>query len=133
MPLNESLEVDNNLSIFPLVHDIQRFLAIIVCTDFIKNTTLGDVKVLVLKRFPKDKLHFETIQGPISKSFNKPKFRRVLKHSFCSIFFDLRSHNGEVIPFFHLDTPTYLSFSGGCRNSDLDYFSILFLPKTITE
>ena len=102
MPSNETLEIDDNLSTSPFVHDIQRFHAIIVYTDFIDNTILGDVKAPVLKSFPIDKPHFETTQGLISKSFHNPEFRRVLKHSFHSISIDLRSHNGELIPFFSL-------------------------------
>ena len=102
MPSNESLEIDDNLSTSPFVHDIQRFLAIIVFTDSIDNTILGYVKAPVLKSFPIDKPHFETTQGLISKSFHNPEFWRVLKHSFHSICIDLRSHNGELIPFFSL-------------------------------
>ena len=63
MPSDESLEIDNNFSISPFVHDIQRFHAIIVYTDFIDNTILGDAKPPVLKSFPIDKPHFETTQG----------------------------------------------------------------------
>ena len=93
MPSNETLEIDDNLSTSPFVHDIQRFHAIIVYTDFIDNTILGDVKAPVLKSFPIDKPHFETTERLISKSFHNPEFRRVPKHSlFHSISIDLRSH-----------------------------------------
>ena len=102
MPSNETSEVDDNPSNSPFVHDIQRFHAIYVYTDFIDNTILGDLKAPVLKSFPIDKPHFETTQGLISKSFHNPEFWRVLKHSFHSISIDLRSQNGEVIRFFSL-------------------------------
>ena len=102
MPSKQTLEIDDNFSTSPFVHDIQRFHAIIVFTDFIDNTILGDVKAPVLKNFPIEKPHFETTQGLISKSFHNPEFRTVLKHSFHSISIDLRSHSGEVIPFFSL-------------------------------
>ena len=92
MPSKESLEIDDSLSNSPFVHDIQRFHAKSVHTDFIDNTILGDVKAPVLKF--SDKPDFETTQGLISKSFYNPEFRRVLKHSFHSISIDLRSHNG---------------------------------------
>ena len=94
-PSNETLEIDDNLSISPFVQDIH---AITVYTKFIDNTNLGDAKAPVLKSFPNDKPHFETTQGLISKFFHSPEFRRVLKHSFQSISFDLRSH----IPLFSL-------------------------------
>ena len=62
MPSNESLEIDDSLSISPFVHDFQRFHAIFFCTNFIENTILGDVKAPVLKSFPIDKPHFESTQ-----------------------------------------------------------------------
>ena len=102
MPSNETLEIDNNLSTSPIVHDNQRFPARIVYTDFINNTFLGDVKAPVLKSFLIDYSHFETTQGLISQSFHNPEFRRLLNHSFHSISIDLRSHSGELIPFFSL-------------------------------
>ena len=94
MPSNESLEVINNLSTSPFVHDIQRLHAIILCTDFVDNTIFGHVKAPVLKSFPIDKPHVETTQGLISKSSHNPEIRRVLKHSFHSKSIDLGSHNG---------------------------------------
>ena len=80
IPSNDTLEIDDNLSFSPFVHDNQRFHAIIVYTDFIDNTILGDVKAAVLKSYPIDKPHFETTQGQISKCFHNPQFWRVLKH-----------------------------------------------------
>ena len=59
---SETLQIHDILSTSPFVQDIQRFHAIIVDTDFIDNTILGDAKVPVLKSFPIDKLHFETTQ-----------------------------------------------------------------------
>ena len=100
--MDPRVEIDDNLATSPFVHDIQRFHAIIVYTDFIGNTILGDVKSPVLKSFMIDKPPFETTQGLISKTFHNPEFRRVLKHSFHSISIDLRSQNGELIPFFSL-------------------------------
>ena len=76
---NETLEIDENLLNSPVVHDIQRFRAIIVYTSFIDNTNSGVLKASVLKSFPIDKLHFETTKGLISKSSQNPDFRRVLK------------------------------------------------------
>ena len=108
MPSNETLEIDENVSTSPFVHDIQRFYAIIVYTNFIGNTIVGVVKAPVLKSFPIDKPHFETTKGLKSKSFHNPEFRRVFKLSFHSLFFDLRSHNGKLIPFFSLEY-THLS------------------------
>ena len=70
MPQIESLDSDNNLSIALFVHDSLRFRSILVFTDFIDDTHLGDVKAPVLKSFLIDKLHFETTQGLISKSFH---------------------------------------------------------------
>ena len=102
MPSNETLEIDDNLSTAPFVHDFQRFHALIFYTIFIANTSLGDVKAPVLKRFPIDKPHFKTTQRLTSKSFHNLVFRRVLKHSFHSKSIDLRSQNGELIPFFSL-------------------------------
>ena len=76
MPSNETLEIDNNLLISPFVLEIQRIRAIIVYTDFIDNTILGDVKAPVLKSFPLHfQLHFETTQGLISESFHNPELR----------------------------------------------------------
>ena len=98
---NETLEIDNNLSVSLFFHDFQRFHAIFVYTGVIDNIILEDVKSL-LKSVPIDKPHFETTQGLMSKSFDNPEFRRVSKHSFHSISIDLRSHNGEVIPLFSL-------------------------------
>ena len=94
MPSNVTLEIDDNLSTSPFVLEIQRFHAIIVYTDFIDNTVLGDVKTPVLKSFPIFKPYFETTQGLISKPFHNLELRRVLKHSFLSISIDLRSHIG---------------------------------------
>ena len=102
MPSNETLENDKNVTTSPFVHDIERFHARTVYTDFIDNTISRDVKALVLKSFPIDKPHFEITQGLISKSFHSPEVRRVLKHSFHSISIDLRSHNGELILFISL-------------------------------
>ena len=100
MPSNEPLGIDNNQSVSPYVHDIQRFHSIIVYTDFIDNTILGDLKAPVLKSFPIEKPHFETAQGLISKSVQNFELRRVLKNSSHSISIDLRSPNGERILFF---------------------------------
>ena len=100
MPSNDSLEIDDSLPTSPFVHDIQRFRVIKVFTDFIENKNLGDVKAPVLKSFPIDKLHFETTQGLICKSFYNPERRTVLKQSLQSKSIDLRSHNGELIPIF---------------------------------
>ena len=94
---------------------------------------LGDVEAPVPKSVPIDKPHFETTQGILSTSFHNPEFWRLLIYSFYSKFVDTRSHNGGLIPFFHADTPFYVSFSGGCRNSDTDFFSIHFLSNTLTE
>ena len=57
MPSNETLEIVDNFSTSPVVQDIQRFHAIIVCADFTENTILGDVEAPVLKTFPNDKPH----------------------------------------------------------------------------
>ena len=131
MPSNEPLGIDDNQSVSPYVHDIQRFHSIIVYTDFIDNTILGDLKAPVLKSFPIEKPHFETAQGLISKSFQNFELRRVLKNSFHSISIDLRSPNGEKILFF--SPPIYPFFSGGCRNRVTDYFSSHFLCNLHTE
>ena len=132
MPSNETLENDKNVSTSPFVHDIERFHAIIVYTDFIDNTISRDVKALVLKSFPIDKPHFQITQGLISKSFHSPEVRRVLKHSFHSISIDLRSQ-WRINSFHFTWIHPFISFSGGCRSSGTDYFLIHFLSNTLTE
>ena len=38
IPPNEILDINNNISSSPFVHDIQQFPGIFACTDFIDNS-----------------------------------------------------------------------------------------------
>lgn len=86
---------------FPI--DILRFHSVMVYTDIVEFSIIGDTKAPILRCFPFiNKIQRDSIS--ITKytnyvSFDNLQFRRLLKNSIHSIKVELRSPTGELIPF----------------------------------
>lgn len=83
--------------------DIQRIHSIMVYTDIIEHSLIGDVKAPILRCFPMTtkmrKGYLELTQFMNYQTFEKLQFRKVLKSSFHSIKVELRDATGMPIPF----------------------------------
>ena len=86
---------------FPI--DILRFHSVMVYTDIVEFSIIGDTKAPILRCFPfNNKIQRDSIS--VTKysnyvSFDNLQFRRLLKNSIHSIKVELRSPTGELIPF----------------------------------
>ena len=86
---------------FPI--DILRFHSVMVYTDIVEFSIIGDTKAPILRCFPFiNKIQRDSIS--VTKysnyvSFDNLQFRRLLKNSIHSIKVELRSPTGELIPF----------------------------------
>ena len=86
---------------FPI--DILRFHSVMVYTDIVEFSIIGDTKAPILRCFPfNNKIQRDSIS--VTKysnyvSFDNLQFRRFLKISIHSIKVELRSPTGELIPF----------------------------------
>ena len=86
---------------FPI--DILRFHSVMVYTDIVEFSIIGDTKAPILRCFPfNNKIQRDSIS--VTKysnyvSFDNLQFRRLLKNSMHSIKVELRSPTGELIPF----------------------------------
>lgn len=95
-PSEFGININQNSST-PLSFDIQRFHSILIYTDFINSSIVGDTKAPILKTFA---IENSSNSGIRSKTFKQLDFRSILKHSIHSITVELRSPTGELIPFF---------------------------------
>ena len=74
-----------------------------VYVDLIEHEFVGDVKAPLLRWVPmvtkyrNSELYMG--QNVIMKSFETPLYKRVIKRSFHSISIQLRSQDGELLPF----------------------------------
>ena len=100
-PVNYCLDNTVTKSVFPT--DILRFHSIMVYTDIIEYSVIGDTKAPILRGFPfEQRLSHDRIS--VTKVLNNSRFdnlqyRRLLKNSIHSIRIELRSQTGELIPF----------------------------------
>ena len=86
---------------FPI--DVLRFHSVMVYTDIVEFSIIGDTIAPILRCFPfNNKIQRDSIS--VTKysnyvSFDNLQFRRLLKNSIHSIKVELRSPTGELIPF----------------------------------
>ena len=86
---------------FPI--DILRFHSVMVYTDIVEFSIIGDTKAPILRCSPfinkiqRDAISVTEYSNHVS--FHNLQFRRLLKNSIHSIKVDLRSPTGELIPF----------------------------------
>ena len=87
----------------PLAADIQRIHSIMIYTDLIEHSIIGNAKAPILRCFPMiSRLrdgHLTLTQFMNYQTFENIQFRKVMKNSFHSIKVDLRHSTGELIPF----------------------------------
>lgn len=88
-------------SIYPI--DILRIHSVMVYTDIVQHTIVGDTRAPILRCFPFTQ---KVNRGSISitkyvnySSFDNLQFRKLLKNSIHSIKIDIRAQTGELIPF----------------------------------
>lgn len=91
-----------NVGIYPL--DIMNIHSVMVYTDIVEYSSIGDIKAPILRCFPfEQKLTKEggiVVNNMINyRAFENLQFRKLLKNSFHSIKVELRSQTGEQIPF----------------------------------
>ena len=84
-------------------YDIVRIHFLMIYTDLIDSSIIGDTKVLLLRCFPfisklKTGDIITTGQYMNSQTFSKLQFRPLLNYSFHSIHIDLSDTSGEKIP-----------------------------------
>ena len=88
------------VSSYPI--NIPRIHSIMLYTDIVEYSIVGDVKVPLLRSFPftaKFKQDIAPIQYMSYMSFDNLQFRRLLKNNFHSITIEARTVTGELIPF----------------------------------
>ena len=90
-----------HISQYPI--DILRIHSVMVYTDIVEYSIIGDTKAPILRTFP---FNQKVQHGNISvtkfmsyTSFQNLHFRKLLKNSFQTIKIELRSQTGELIPF----------------------------------
>ena len=105
-------------SLFPV--DILRIHSLMVYTDIVEYSIIGDTKAPVLRCFPfAHKLERETIN--VTKftnhtAFDNLQFRKVLKNSIHSIQIELRAATGELIPFVAVGVTRLTLMFRPCKN-----------------
>ena len=85
-------------------YDIVRIHSLMIYSDVVEYSIVGDTKTLLLRCFPfisklKGGDIITTGQYMNYQSFSNLQFRPLLKNSFHSIHIDLRDRSGEKIPF----------------------------------
>ena len=85
-------------------YDIVRIHSLMIFSDLVEYSIVGDTKVPLLRCFPcisklKGGDIITTGQYMNYQTFNNLQFRPLLKNSFHSIHIDLRDTSGEKIPF----------------------------------
>ena len=88
----------------PLEYDIVRIHSLMIYSDIVEYSMVGDSKAPLLRSFPyiskvKSGDILTTGQYMNYQTFNNLQFRRLLKSSFQSIHIDVRDTSGEKIPF----------------------------------
>ena len=88
-------------SLYPI--DILRIHSVMVYTDIVEYSVIGDTKAPVLRCFPfEQRLSRDRISVTkfiSNNSFDNLQFRRLLRNSIHSIRIELRTQTGELIPF----------------------------------
>ena len=85
-------------------YDIVRIPSLMIYSDLVEYSSVGDTKALLLRCFPfiselKGGDNITTGQYMNYQTFSNLQFRPLLKNSFHSIDIDLRDKSGEKIPF----------------------------------
>ena len=85
-------------------YDIVRIHSLMIYSNLVENSIVGDTKALLLRCFPfisklKEGDIITTGQYMNYQTFSNPQFRPLLKNSFLSIHIDLRDIAREKIPF----------------------------------
>ena len=85
-------------------YDIVRIYSLMIYSDLVGYSIVGDTKALLLRCFPfisklKGGDIITTGQYMNYQTFSNLQFRPLLKNSFHSIHIDLRDTSGEKIPF----------------------------------
>ena len=88
----------------PLEYDIVRIHSLMIYSDIVEYSMVGDSKAPLLRSFPyiskvKSGDILTTGQYMNYQTFNNLQYRRLLKSSFQSIHIDVRDTSGEKIPF----------------------------------
>ena len=87
----------------PFPADIQRIHSIMIYTDLIEHSIIGNAKAPILRCFPMiSRLrdgYLTLTQFMNYQTFDNLQFRKVMKNSFHSIKVELRHSTGELIPF----------------------------------
>ena len=90
-------------------HDIVRIHSLMINSDLVEYSIVGDTKAPLLRCFPfisklKGGDSIITAQYMNYQTFSNLQFRPLLKNSFHSIHIDLRDTSGEKIPFVSVGT-----------------------------
>ncbi len=95
-------------------YDIVRIHSLMIYSDLVEYSIIGDTKVPLLQCFPfisKLKGGDITTTGQYMnyQTFSHLQFRPLLRNSFHSIHIDLRDKSGEKIPFVSVSIPRLVS------------------------
>lgn len=98
-----SVLINSDITEATLPADIQRIHSIMIYTDLIEHSIIGNAKAPILRCFPMiSRLrdgYLTLTQFMNYQTFDNLQFRKVMKNSFHSIKVELRHSTGERIPF----------------------------------